>query len=149
MISTEVASRGLDFPDLNHIILFDVPPTITDYGNRVGRTARYNSSGVSLMMLHYQESDYAEQIRYYSPTLELLDKDIIFNGFENYLEKLNIREKGLYYLEGLVRSLVKDDDEKYQLARKAYTSMLRAYLFPYLVMPSSRTSRSSPSRSWT
>ena len=136
MISTEVATHGLDSPDLNHIILFDVPPTITDYGNRVGRTARYNSSGVSLMMLHYQESDYAEQIRYYSPKLELLVKDIIFNGFENYLEKLNIREKGLYYLEGLVRTLVKDDDEKYQLARKAYTSMLRAYSIHYLVMPS-------------
>ena len=54
MVSTEVASRGLDFPDLNHIILFDVPQTITDYGNRVGRTARYNSTGVSLLMLHYQ-----------------------------------------------------------------------------------------------
>jgi hypothetical protein len=30
-------------------------------------------------------------------------------------------------LEGIVRSLCKDDDEKYQLARKAYVSMLRAY----------------------
>jgi superfamily II DNA/RNA helicase len=59
MISTEVASRGLDFPDLNHIILFDVPPSLADYGNRVGRSARFNSSGVSLLMLHYQESDYA------------------------------------------------------------------------------------------
>jgi hypothetical protein len=39
---------------------------------------------------------------------------------------MNIREKGLYYIEGIVRSLIKDDDEKYQLARKAYTSMLRA-----------------------
>ena len=69
MISTEVCSRGLDFPDLNHIILFDVPPTFTDYGNRVGRSARFNSSGVSLLMLHYQESDYAEKIRFYCPTL--------------------------------------------------------------------------------
>lgn len=32
-------------------------------------------------MLHYQESDYAEKIRYYSPTLEQLDKDVIYNGF--------------------------------------------------------------------
>jgi superfamily II DNA/RNA helicase len=69
MVSTEVGSRGLDFPDLNHIILFDVPQSITDYGNRIGRTARYNNTGVSLLMLHYQESDYAEQIRYYCPCL--------------------------------------------------------------------------------
>ena len=59
MISTEVASRGLDFLDVSHIILFDVPPSITDYGNRVGRSARFNRSGVSLLLLHYQESDYA------------------------------------------------------------------------------------------
>lgn len=48
---------------------------------------------------------------------------------------MNIREKGLYYLEGVVRSLVKDDDEKYQLARKAYVSMLRAYIIYYSDMP--------------
>lgn len=129
MISTEIASRGLDFPDLNHIILFDVPPTLTDYGNRVGRSARFNSSGVSLLMLHYQESDYAEQIRYYCPTLELLSKEVIVNGFSEYLNRLNIRENSLYYIEGIVRSLIKTDDEKYQLARRAYTSMLRAYFF--------------------
>ena len=69
MISTEVASRGLDFPDLSHIILFDVPPSITDYGNRVGRSARFNHTGVSLLLLHYQESDYAEKIRYFCPDL--------------------------------------------------------------------------------
>jgi superfamily II DNA/RNA helicase len=54
MISTEVASRGLDFPDLSHIVLFDIPPTITDYGNRIGRSGRFNSTGVSLLLLHYQ-----------------------------------------------------------------------------------------------
>ena len=81
MISTEVASRGLDFPDLSHIILFDVPPTITDYGNRVGRSARFNQTGVSLLMLHYIESDYAEKIRYYAPNLQLIEKDIIYESF--------------------------------------------------------------------
>lgn len=53
MLSTEVASRGLDFPELSHIVLFDVPPTVTDYANRIGRTARMNSSGISLLVLNY------------------------------------------------------------------------------------------------
>jgi len=48
---------------------------------------------------------------------------------------LNIRDNSLHYIEGLVRGLVKDDDEKYALARKAYTSMLRAYYLLYLDMP--------------
>jgi superfamily II DNA/RNA helicase len=140
MISTEVASRGLDFPDLNHIILFDVPPSLADYGNRVGRSARFNSSGVSLLMLHYQESDYAEKIRFYCPQLEVLEKDIILDGFSSYLSRINIRDNSLHYIEGLVRSLVKDDEEKYALAKKAYVSMLRAYPFHYLAMPDSKIS---------
>ena len=40
---------------------------------------------------------------------------------------MNIGDNSLHYLEGLVRGAVKDDDEKYQVARKAYVSMLRAY----------------------
>lgn len=43
------------------------------------------------------------------------------------MRKINIRDNSLHYLEGIVRSMVKDDDEKYLLARKAYVSMLRAY----------------------
>ena len=59
------------------------------------------------------------------------------------MKKLNIHDKGLYYIEGIVRSLIKDDDEKYQLARKAYVSMLRAYLFIYSAMPNLEISRLS------
>ena len=69
LFSTEVASRGLDFPDLTHIVLYDIPPTITDYANRIGRTARMNSSGVSLLILNYQESDYVEQLKVYTPNI--------------------------------------------------------------------------------
>lgn len=100
-------------------------------------------------MLHYQESDYAEKIRYYSPNLEQLDKDIIYNGFQKYLDKLNIHERGLYYLEGIVRSLVKDDSQKYQLARKAYVSMLRAYLLGDLVMQNTKINILLPLKSQT
>lgn len=92
MLSTEVASRGLDFPDLSHIILLDVPATITDYANRIGRTARMNSTGVSIIILNYQESPYVEQLKVYTPTIEPVDKDIIIAGFRELLEKINIRQ---------------------------------------------------------
>lgn len=42
MISTDVAARGLDFPGLQLIILFDVPNSLVQYSNRVGRTARFD-----------------------------------------------------------------------------------------------------------
>lgn len=40
---------------------------------------------------------------------------------------MNIGDSSLHYIEGLVRNSVKNDQEKYMIARKAYVSMLRAY----------------------
>lgn len=51
MISTSVASRGLDFPDVSNILVFDPPDTYDDYVNKVGRTARINKHGMSVMVL--------------------------------------------------------------------------------------------------
>ena len=49
-------------------------------------------------MLHYQESDYAEKIRFYCPKLETLEKDIIFDGFSQFLTKMNIGDESLHYI---------------------------------------------------
>ena len=51
LICTDVASRGLDFFDVKNIIIFDMPDSITEYAHRIGRTARINKSGRSLLIL--------------------------------------------------------------------------------------------------
>ncbi|KAJ0408117.1 hypothetical protein P43SY_002087 [Pythium insidiosum] len=40
LVSTDLASRGLDFADVHHVILYDLPHTIEDYIHRCGRTGR-------------------------------------------------------------------------------------------------------------
>jgi len=62
LISTDVGCRGLDFKDTEMIILFDVPQDMTDYINRIGRTARISQSGSSLLFLNYSEELFAEKI---------------------------------------------------------------------------------------
>jgi superfamily II DNA/RNA helicase len=94
---------------LTHIVLYDIPPTLTDYANRIGRTARMNSSGVSLLILNYQESDYVEQLKFYTPNINPIEKDTIFDKFKQILQKRGIQSETCYYIEGLVRGLVKDD----------------------------------------
>ena len=62
MICTDVTSRGLDFEDVKLVIQFDIPATVIDYVNRIGRTARIDHSGMSLLFLFYPELKYIDKL---------------------------------------------------------------------------------------
>lgn len=48
LIATDVAARGLDIPDVTHVINFDVPQTYDTYVHRIGRTGRSGKKGTAL-----------------------------------------------------------------------------------------------------
>lgn len=48
MVATDVAARGLDIPNVSHVINFDQPATYEDYVHRIGRTGRGNATGKAL-----------------------------------------------------------------------------------------------------
>ncbi|KIO29904.1 hypothetical protein M407DRAFT_69868 [Tulasnella calospora MUT 4182] len=47
MVATAVAARGLDIPNVTHVINYDLPSDIDDYVHRIGRTGRAGNVGVS------------------------------------------------------------------------------------------------------
>ncbi|TFY72436.1 hypothetical protein EVG20_g538 [Dentipellis fragilis] len=47
MVATAVAARGLDIPNVMHVINYDLPSDIDDYVHRIGRTGRAGNTGVS------------------------------------------------------------------------------------------------------
>lgn len=55
LIATDRASRGLDLPDLGHVISYDMPPSVTAYVHRVGRTARAGKKGQAWTLVAHRE----------------------------------------------------------------------------------------------
>jgi ATP-dependent RNA helicase RhlE len=45
LIATDIAARGIDVPEITHVVNFDLPHTAEDYIHRIGRTARAEASG--------------------------------------------------------------------------------------------------------
>lgn len=55
IVATDRASRGLDLPSLTHVVNYDVPPSITTYIHRVGRTARAGKDGSAWTLFAHRE----------------------------------------------------------------------------------------------
>lgn len=51
LFATDIAARGLDFPDVNWFLQSDCPEDANTYIPRAGRTARYNRFGEALLIL--------------------------------------------------------------------------------------------------
>ena len=55
LIATDRASRGLDVPDLEHVVSYDVPNSALTYVHRVGRTARAGKGGQAWTFVEHRE----------------------------------------------------------------------------------------------
>lgn len=51
LVATDVAGRGIDVPDVKHVVNFDMPKNIEDYTHRIGRTGRAGKSGIATSLI--------------------------------------------------------------------------------------------------
>lgn len=63
LIATDLASRGLDIPEIKHIVHYQLPPKEESFIHRNGRTARMHAEGQAYLVLADDESlpDYIDQ----------------------------------------------------------------------------------------
>lgn len=97
LVCTDVASRGLDIPNVEFVVNYELPRDPDDYIHRVGRTARAGKSGTSISFITERDVDLVHEIETRVGT-----KMIEFEGCKEarVLENLNVvgkakREAGL------------------------------------------------------
>jgi ATP-dependent RNA helicase DeaD len=62
LIATDVAARGLDIPDVSHVINYDIPESAEAYVHRIGRTGRAGRAGEAITLITPREVRWLRQI---------------------------------------------------------------------------------------
>jgi ATP-dependent RNA helicase DeaD len=62
LVATDVAARGLDIPDLSHVFQYEPPDDVESYIHRAGRTGRAGASGISVVLVGFQEKKMVSRI---------------------------------------------------------------------------------------
>jgi len=62
LVATNVASRGLDFPDIKLVVQFNLPNTIDIYTHRIGRTGRVGQVGCALSYMGPKDKHLSEKL---------------------------------------------------------------------------------------
>lgn len=72
LIATDIAARGIDVADIEHVINYDFPGSAEDYVHRIGRTARHEATGrATSFVTRDQRRNVAEVERLVGSKLEL------------------------------------------------------------------------------
>lgn len=87
LVATDVLARGIDVPDVNYVINFDLPDMAEDYVHRIGRTGRAGEEGFAISFVTRETVKTLREIE------KLIGKDIPFTTIESYETDPSILEK--------------------------------------------------------
>ncbi|KAF0979005.1 hypothetical protein FDP41_002075 [Naegleria fowleri] len=57
LVATDIVSKGIDFPNVRHVINFDMPREIENYVHRIGRTGRNGKTGLATTFINRNQSE--------------------------------------------------------------------------------------------
>ncbi|CAF4858777.1 unnamed protein product [Pieris macdunnoughi] len=91
LIATDVAARGLDIPNVDHVVHYQVPKTAENYVHRSGRTARAHKEGLTILMMEPSEAyTYSKLCRTLNKTTELANFPIPTSSITVLKEMINL-----------------------------------------------------------
>jgi ATP-dependent RNA helicase RhlE len=103
LIATDVSARGIDIPDVNYVINYDLPDKAANYVHRVGRTGRGTNKGMALSFCSEDEKEMLSEIQ------QFLNQEIevIKLGKKDYTRTLDVTQKSIHTD---VRALIEDHE---------------------------------------
>jgi superfamily II DNA/RNA helicase len=138
LIATDLAARGLDIPEIRHVVHFHLPATEAEFIHRNGRTARMEATGMAYLLMHT-----ADLLPYYikkMPELLSLPQKLslpaatdwatiyINGGKKDKLNKIDIvgffTQKGQLLKEDIGLIIVKDRNAFVAVKKKKLKSLL-------------------------
>eukprot|EP00204_Picochlorum_oklahomense_P000657 CAMPEP_0118808346 /NCGR_PEP_ID=MMETSP1161-20130426/35937_1 /TAXON_ID=249345 /ORGANISM="Picochlorum oklahomensis, Strain CCMP2329" /LENGTH=432 /DNA_ID=CAMNT_0006737735 /DNA_START=1 /DNA_END=1299 /DNA_ORIENTATION=+ len=134
LLATDVASRGLDFPEVSMIIQYDSPTSPEEYVHRVGRTARCGKGGNALLFvlplecgfINYLHSQCGIESLQKTDTVSLLNQ--MYGSDPKAGKSLAIElHRGANAASQHLKSVVGQDKDLTKLSELAFTSSVRAY----------------------
>jgi len=80
MVASGVASKGLDFNDIQHVIIYSMPKEIEDYVHQIGRTGRSGKTGIATTFVNMN-----------TPEQTLLDlKYLLMEAGQKYVQDFHV-----------------------------------------------------------
>jgi ATP-dependent RNA helicase RhlE len=108
LIATDVSARGIDIPDVEYVVNYDLPETSEHYVHRVGRTGRANKKGQAVSFCSTEEQELLKEIE------ENLGKPIqrIVISKSDYESTLNFTEDKTYDWKTIMKEAEHEDKNR-------------------------------------
>ncbi|MEM7368680.1 MAG: DEAD/DEAH box helicase [Bacteroidota bacterium] len=114
LIATDITARGIDIPDIEIVINYDLPENTENYVHRVGRTGRGNNMGHAYSFCSEKEKAVLADIQ------DFLNKEIkvLEMSKSDYSDSLNIKRERTYDYMSIVKEIEEFDNRKKRKKRK-------------------------------
>lgn len=78
LVATDVLARGIDVPQVDYVVNFDLPDMAEDYVHRIGRTGRAGETGLAISFVTRENKHILREIE------QLIDKNLPYMTLETY-----------------------------------------------------------------
>jgi len=113
LIATDVSARGIDIPDVDYVVNYDIPEQPENYVHRVGRTGRGKQKGYAVAFCSEEENELLAEIeKYVGQAVDVTDIDR-----NEYADTIDFSSEASNDWKSLMRE-AEQDEESYKAVKK-------------------------------